>query len=237
MKKFYYKFTFLAVILLVTLLSSGCSKNSAGETGPAGPTGPTGGYVMQFQNGAYPATAYTGVEATTLDSLSSTVNFSTLNPSAVGYADTGSEKVRYTINYNLTTMIPNNVIVTAAYLSISVTTIYGSPSITVYPLTTAFTTSTATWINSATATPWTIPGGDFSLTPKSNTVAISAPGTYTFTLDKAIVQGWISSPSSNYGIILVASNETSGDNVAYFNSNASTTATSRPILTIYYKLP
>jgi hypothetical protein len=192
---------------------------------------------MQFQYKNYPSGSYIGVTDTGMDSLNSNVNYSDFTTFSIGYSSTGSEKDRYIIRYDLSSVIPDNVKVTAAYFTINVDALNGSNAYLIYPLTASFVQTTATWNDRAAATPWTTPGGDYSAVPKSNTVAISALGKFTFTLDTAMVQGWITDPAGNYGMMIMATNESSGDNVANLDYDANATASDRPLLTIYYTLP
>lgn len=192
---------------------------------------------MQFQYKNYPGGSYIGVTDTGMDSLNSNVNYSDFTTFSIGYSSTGSEKDRYIIRYDLSSVIPDNVKVTAAYFTINVDALNGSNSYSIYPLTASFTQTTATWNDRAASTPWTTPGGDYSAAPKSNAVTISALGKFTFTLDTAMVQGWISDPAGNYGMMIMAANESSGDNLANLDYDANATASDRPLLTIYYTLP
>lgn len=233
MKRHGWDFALLAAALLLSVFSTGCSKNS---TGPAGPAG-TGGYVMQFQYKNYPSGTYTGVTDTGMDSLNSNTNYSDFTTYSIGYSSTDSEKDRYIIRYDLSSVVPGNINVTAAYLTINVDALNGSNSYLIYPLTAGFTQTTATWNDRAASTPWTTPGGDYSTVARSNAVTINALGKYTFTLDTAMVQGWVSNPAGNYGIIIVATNESSGDNIANLDYDANGTVSDRPLLTVYYKLP
>jgi len=237
MKRHGFGIAFFAVVLIAAVAAGGC-KGPAGPAGSTGATGPAGsGYVMQFQDGAYPAASYTGASDTGLDSLNSNTNYSAFTTFSIGFNSTGSEIDRYIIKYNLASVIPDNVNVTAAYFTIVTDSLNGTVSMQAYPLTTAFTASGATWMDSAASTPWAKPGGDFSPMPQSNTVTVSVLGTYTFTLNPSMVQGWISSPSTNYGMIVIAENESTGNNVVNLWYDEYATVADRPMLTIYYTLP
>jgi len=237
MKKKCFWSGFFAVVLIAAVAAAGC-KGPAGPAGSTGATGPVGsGYVMQFQDGAYPAASYTGASDTGLDSLNSTTNYSDFTTFSIGYSPSPAEKDRYIIKYNLSSVIPGNVNVTAAYFTIVVDAVNGSNSLLIYPLTTPFTAAGATWEDSAASTPWTTPGGDFSPVPQSNTVTVSTFGTYTFTLNTAMVQNWITNPSMNDGMIVIATNESSGNNVVDLWYDEYATVADRPMLTVYYTLP
>jgi hypothetical protein len=215
------------VILGVVLCLGACSSST---TGPTGATG----YMLQFQNGVYPSANYAGSAVTGLNEASQNTNYSAYNAYWIGYY---GYKSRAVVRYDLTSIVPSNIKVTKAYLTLTVLNYDASNTYTAYALTTPFVGTTATWLNKDTGTPWTAAGGDYSAIAKSNAVCIGSMGTYVFKLDAAMVQSWIASPTTNYGIILVASNETTGINDTDIAFNANATAASRPMLTIYYTLP
>jgi hypothetical protein len=230
-REVYMKKTAVVVsLLIVSLLMLSC-----GTAGPAGPAGGVG-FVMQFQNGVYPTAAYAGSADTGVDSYNPGSNYSGNTTFNIGYWLTWLESARYLVKYDLSTMVPNNAIVTKAYLTITVGAATGSNSFLVYQLGTAFVPANATWANSDTGTPWTTAGGDYGAA-KSDGLVISAAGVYTFTLNSAMVQSWISNPSANYGIILKASNETTGSNHVNMSFDSAPTLANRPMLTVYYTLP
>jgi hypothetical protein len=55
-------------------------------------------------------------------------------------------------------------------------------------------------------------------------------GGVTFPLDTATVQGWIDNPAINYGVILIADNETTTGYAHYMLVPAS----NMPVLRLYY---
>lgn len=95
--------------------------------------------------------------------------------------------------------------VSSATLSFTVNNTSANSRVEVYPLTRAFNETQATWNIAATATNWTTPGGDYdsanligSFVPNPNGV-VSITGAALNTL----VQNWIDSGATNYGVILV----------------------------------
>jgi hypothetical protein len=215
-------------LLIVSLLMLSC-----GTAGPAGPAGGVG-FVMQFQNGVYPTAAYAGAVNTGVDSNVPN-DFSASPTFWIGSLAPGA--ARYLVKYDLTLSLPNNAVVTKAYLTITVNGFDSSNSFSAYQLTGNFVPANTTWANKDTGTPWTTAGGDFAAAAKSNSVTIGAAGKYTFILNAAMVQAWINNSSVNYGMLLKAFNETAGSNDAQMCLNANGVLSSRPMLTVYYTLP
>lgn len=229
MKKAFIVLT--AVLVLIVLASCGRENPSAGET-VSEP-----GYVMQFQDGVYPSTGYAGSSDTNLDSKFADALFSTFNSAMIGEDGANVDTGRYVIRYDLTSLVPVNIRITKAYLSVNASAVSGSNTFTAYALTAPFNAPETTWNDRDMSVLWTSPGGDFSTIPKSNCVNMTVPGLYVFSLDTDMVKSWVASPSTNYGVIITASNETSGENYAVTGQNANTTAANRSMLTIYYTLP
>jgi subtilisin-like proprotein convertase family protein len=98
------------------------------------------------------------------------------------------------------------------------------------------TTNDATWLYRFYNTlKWTNPGGDFSATVSGST-SVGDPGTYTWSSTPqmmADVQGWLNTPSSNIGWLLLG-DETFVKSAKRFNSRENPTASHRPALTIDY---
>jgi hypothetical protein len=99
------------------------------------------------------------------------------------------------------------------------------------------TTNDATWVYrffNTTAT-WTNPGGDFVSTVSAFTF-VGGFGFYTWgstTQMVADVQGWLNTPSSNFGWILLG-DESAIQTAKRFDSKENATAANRPMLTIDY---
>jgi hypothetical protein len=100
-------------------------------------------------------------------------------------------------------------------------------------------TSTLNWAMRAAGLKWSSPGasgnGTDRLASPSFTVAgfvISGSDAITIPLDLGVVQGWLSSPSTNQGVLLV--NPTVGWTVSA-NSSEAASANLRPLLTLYYQ--
>jgi hypothetical protein len=233
MKKKAAGFVFLFLILSVLFSFSGCS----GTKGATGPMGAAGGYVMQFQDGLYPAASYAGCGAVGLDALDLTTNYYGYEPFNVG-SFTGDHS-RFLLKFDLTSVIPSNIKVTKAYITINITATVGSNAYAFYPMTRNFLPNAANWSTSNGVAAWTTNGGDFSSTAVSENfyVQAGANGKLTYTLDPALVQGWIADYTTNNGVILKATFENTGDNYITMNTDQCPTFSQRPMLTVYYTLP
>jgi hypothetical protein len=226
------KYFAVTAMLILSVLAASC-----GSSSPAGPAGATV-YTAKFQNGVYPTAAYAGSADTGLYQVNPDLNFSTIATNWAGFFVTGAIE-HYVIRYDLSSIVPSNVKVTKAYLTVKCSTVAGAVSntYTAYALTTANSISNATWNSSDTGTPWTAPGGDFGAAAKSSSVMMNTPGIYVFSLDTDMVKSWISSPSTNYGIVLKGANETGPRaEVVIINDDNGSTA-DRPLLTVEYTLP
>lgn len=228
MKKHCYGYVPAVIALAFVMLAGGCTTNNNTTAAPVTPS--VDEHVLQFQNGVYPDSTYTYSMDTGMDSGSPTTNFDTISPFNTG-ALSGSIS-RYYIRFSTTSLLPNNVTVTKAYLTINVNSINGANSFAFYALTTAWNDYSSSWNG-----PWFTPGGDFTATAKSNVLAMNDLGSYVYKLDTAMVGGWVANPSTNYGVILRAVNETTGFNSAGVVTNADGQAAFRPMLTVYYTLP
>jgi hypothetical protein len=94
----------------------------------------------------------------------------------------------------------------------------------------------ATWLQRVfRATDWTTPGGDFAAAP-SATQSVGGVGLYRWqsTQMAADVQGWLDSPATNFGWIIIG-NESAALTAKRFDAHES--AATRPILTVYYTVP
>jgi PEP-CTERM motif. len=94
----------------------------------------------------------------------------------------------------------------------------------------------ATWNNrfGSSGSPWTTPGGDFFSTASASR-SVTGTGNYTFTSTAGLVadvQGWLNSPTSDFGWLLRSESELTGTTIRRFGSRDS--GASAPTLTITY---
>lgn len=92
----------------------------------------------------------------------------------------------------------------------------------------------ATWNNSMTGGgAWTTPGGDFNATSLTSLSMPLATGTYTFPTSTNLtvaIQGWVDTPTSNFGLIMIG-DETTSCTARRFGSKDNGVA---PVLSVTY---
>lgn len=101
------------------------------------------------------------------------------------------------------------------------------------------TSGSATWLHRFfNTTLWTHAGGDFTATPSANT-SVGGAGSYTWTSSQMAtdVQGWLDNPSTAFGWMVKAADETTAGTGKQFDSRENSKASFRPVLTIQYTVP
>ena len=225
-------FLLLTLPLLAFLASCKGDAGTTGTTGTTGPSGAPGLITMSFQDGVYPSNSYAGTTANNMisDLLANTAYY---GDTFVTIGSSSSYKYHVLLKFDLTSaVVPTGVTVKYAYLTITMFSTMTN-TINVYPVTVPWISTQTSWNNNAIASTWTTAGGDYgALMDSKDTNAI----TLTFSLSPALVTSWISSPSTNYGVLLKATDELSNIYVNIFTGLFSIPA-DRPRLTIYYSLP
>lgn len=242
----------LAIALLAILASC------RGRTGPAGPAGPGGknSVTAVFRNSAAPSEGYAGCTDATLDSAYPNYNTGGCGQLFIGGDDT-PEIYRSVIKFDITYIVPVNVSVTAAVLTLyfaDPSDSAGSNIYTAYALTKAWTGGTGacgvsgtpdvnvSWdYSDGSSNSWAGPGGDFNAAAASDPVpesSVAAGGFISFSLDPALVKSWITDPSTNFGVIIKGSQET-GAGQYWISPCSSDNAliAYRPRLEVTYILP
>jgi hypothetical protein len=243
---------FLSLAIIWGLLLFACS---AGDKGPMGPNTAT----AVFQNGVLPSAAYVGCTDATIEN-----EYPTINVGSCDYLISGGYAsvfiYRIVIKFDLSYIVPSNVHVTSAKLTLYTDSLNDISSLsnthTAYALTKAWTGGTGSCGGSAnvntswnfangSSDAWSNPGadGNFNATAASNSVPVHTVGVGTeieFNLDPSVVQAWLSNTDTNYGLIIKAGTESSPAGLGYWlrpcSSNIAATAY-RPKLTINYTLP
>jgi YD repeat-containing protein len=109
-------------------------------------------------------------------------------------------------------------------------------SIGLYRLTRTFT-SAATWDKYNGTNSWTTPGGDYDATPiETNTNVVGAAGTSQWWHLTDLVRTWVEGTTTNYGLLLRATSETTGSFTQFKSSEAANGGSTAPILEVIYKL-
>ncbi len=239
---------FILPVIVLSLILFSC-KGDQGAAGDKGPTGSSGSslIVMQFQNGVYPSDGYTGTSDTDILNLAPEVN----NGACTGFDanNTDCETSRVLLKFDLSSIVPSNVIVKKAYLELHIISGAGPIGFVVHELTRSFdegnscnAQGAASWISATATDVWTTPGGDYNATAMSSVLNVPDPSTpqaIVIEINASVVQKWINDPSENSGMIILSSPETGSGTClgAEFATSESGTASLRPKLTIYYTLP
>jgi len=147
---------------------------------------------------------------------------------------TGSAIDRSLLQFNVS--IPQDANILEADLAMDVTGAQSSSGISVslYPVTSAWTTS-ASWNKRDGTNSWTTAGGDYS-TPAAWTNSSVGPttGWYHWYLS-SVVQRWVTGNLANNGLILRADNETATNQLTFYSSEGSQSA-NWPYLKVIYQL-
>ena len=161
------------------------------------------------------------------------------------------QKLRDLVFMDVSGVTPTNAAVVRAYLTLYTAAGSGNSALTItaYALTGGFNegagdcTGVVDYILSATwMTRWITPGGDYGRAisgPKLYT--LSAYGSFPFQLDldPSVVQGWISNPGTNSGMLLKSGELTDTSNYVAFVTKDDTlySVDKKPKLTIIYTIP
>jgi hypothetical protein len=204
----------------------------------------------------YPSDVYAGCADVRLDTDYLNENLGGETQLAFGIYS-GYRTYRTLIKFDMSPVIPANVTVNKAILTIYSNSAAGATTLTAYALTqqwnegngigggTADTLTGATWnssVSGGSPVAWPTPGADGAFnagTAGSETITVPAStGFISMELNAEMVQSWVSNPSSNYGVIIKAVNETTPNNRFWiWSSEYTTDPLKRPKLTLYYTLP
>jgi uncharacterized protein YjdB len=197
-----------------------------------------GSSSQSFQDGVSPTTGYAGSTDTYLSENNPSSNLgASAELRSDGDAGGGLED-RALLRWDIT-QIPVGAVVKSAHLNITINNSSGN-TYHIYGLNRAWTENQVTWNQAATGTPWEIAGASGPLDRDGTLlgmIPVTATGTIGATLNDdgvAAVQSWVNNPSSNAGLIVVA---TGGGDGVYFRSSEYATAGERPRLTVSYDPP
>jgi hypothetical protein len=173
-----------------------------------------------------------------------------------GRINRSSESVRRAlVAFDVASAVPPGSAVTAASLTLSLSSTSGGPSnVRLHRVLAGWGEGAsaasggggapagpgdATWIHAFfDRVFWTAPGGDFDPVPAASAV-VDQPGAYAWGPEPAMtaaVQGWLDDPLSNHGWILIG-DETSPQTVKRFDSRESGDPATRPALTVEFDRP
>jgi len=198
-----------------------------------------GGTVTRsYQNGVAPTSTYAGTRDTHLSEAAPTTNSGAANPLMIDGDTTGGKDSYVLLRWDVTG-IPAGSTVQSARIKLNVTNT-SAQTYEIYRLNRTWTETGATWNQAASGTNWSVPGAKGTADRGSTvrgTVTAGATGTVTITLNSSgvsLVQSWIDTPSSNYGLIFA--NSANADSLQFASKEVST-ASQRPRLEVTYAAP
>src|SRR5580704_1251710 len=188
---------------------------------------PSTSATSSFQQGV---NSYTGTSDSYISAASPSTNFGTSTTLNVRAGTLAEDAL---IEWN-TSSISTSTTVTAASVTLDVTTAVSGVTYNLYALNTAWNPSQVTFTSSSSTTRWfsTGAGGSSSGSTPIGSFTASSTGLVTVTLNStgvALVQSWIASPSTNFGIIIRAASGTAQLSLA---SSKDGTAANRPMLSV-----
>jgi RHS repeat-associated protein len=210
-------------------------KTADGQVVP-GPTElvrlPKAGYTIQIINAS---------GATTLSKAQPTTNEQHLTGQpwlAVGDDSSTFGVTRTVVNYPSMSAagIPSGATVTDAELKMWgwYNDTNGSASFDAHALTQSFDPATATWNNASSGTPWTTAGGAYSSTVTGTVSGLTNDPNRQEWPVTSTVQGWVNTPSSEHGLLVRESSETSPAEQELFLDTSAAEPALRPELVVIY---
>jgi hypothetical protein len=188
--------------------------------------GPT---TVSFQNGS---ASYNGMVDASLRSDAPSTNYAAASTLLID----GSPDYAAVMRWDLSS-VPAGKTVTSAQLSFNVVDV-STHSYELYALKLPFNEAQVTWQRASTATAWQTAGAS-GANDRETTVLGTAVGSASGTLNVALnasgiakLQGWINSPASNHGFVMLDYSQSNGLDVS---SSEASTVSLRPKLTVTYQ--
>ena len=249
---------FLPALFLICLIW-GCAKGPAGPTGPQGSPG-TGipAFQLEFEQGLYPDTGYTGVDSHWLDGSNPNTASGT-GEIEVATGTTTSNVALGLVRFDLSYGIPLNATITAASLQLTTETssilsagtfVFGIHQVIQPPAGQVPWNDSSTW--NVLVTPYGWDGGssssvtagvDYSNSPM-DAVTVTASqinGTQillAWNITPSLAQVWVNKANNNYGVLISPEPETSGSVSGFisFWDNMGNTQ-QKPKMLVSYTIP
>ena len=237
----------LTATITATISATSTAQGTSTVTPTVTPTAQT--VTALFRNDSLPA-GYDGGKDTFIDDI----NVTLINGACAWTAMSGgiSYGIARTLMYFDLSSIPSTAVITYVGLSIYLYSDTAGGGIKIHPVTTPWSegsacnnsgaTGGATWNEAVKGTSsWATAGGDYNSLIEAGAVsfgAITAGNYFSFTSFTNsnladMVQGWVSVPANNHGMLIKAIDETV-DQAAVFCSGNHTTETLRPLLQVQY---
>lgn len=201
-------------------------------------------YSMSFQDGV---NSYAGTTDNAINSDSPFGN----QGSTKAVEMTGDGKIRFLIRFDLSTASSLKDRLTRAVLTLDFNNVTTAFPAALYQLTSSWvegTCSSGSWgctfsgsgsswnmRDHDTSLYWTTPGSDYNVSAAGPTHALTQGPLHTedFDIDISTVNGWLTNPTTNDGLILMSA-DTNSTSITYIYTRDNTTVTTRPMLTLYY---
>ncbi|HEV8067250.1 MAG TPA: FG-GAP-like repeat-containing protein [Planctomycetaceae bacterium] len=188
---------------------------------------PSTSATSSFQQGV---NGYTGTSDSYISVANPNANFGTSTTLNVRGGTLAEDAL---IEWN-TSSISTSSTITSASITLDVTTAVSGVTYNLYALNSAWNPSQVTYTSSSTGTKWfsTGAGGSSSGSTPIGSFTASSTGLVTVTLNStgvALVQSWVASPSTNFGIIIRAASGTAQLSLA---SSKNGTVANRPMLSV-----
>ncbi|MGW0998335.1 golvesin C-terminal-like domain-containing protein [Streptomyces sp. NPDC002523] len=191
--------------------------------------------------------AGTGYADTTLSSAQPTTAHDTISSDGVNqkWLEVGNNsatygKTRAVLKFPTSSLPSTARVISAqmqAWSTITTNTGGGSATYELHALNRDFDEANATWNNATSSTAWTTAGGDYSGTVSDTVAGVTNDPVRHWWDATSLTQGWITTPTSNHGVLLKAANEstTSGPQErSVFASSETSEAQLRPQLDVTY---
>jgi RHS repeat-associated protein len=177
---------------------------------------------------------------TTLSSANPATNYDVFDGEPwLGAGDNGGSfgRTRTLVKFtNLSSAVPTGATVVNADLVLWKPLTFGSGAIfDLYGLTRDFSETTATWNRATSTTSWTTPGGDYDPTLVDYVPSMTNDPKWHVWYVDSLVQQWVTTPSSNKGVLIKARAESTPNQLSVFYSTEKTAEPLlRPMLSISY---
>jgi RHS repeat-associated protein len=158
-----------------------------------------------------------GQTDTTLSSLQPTTAHDTISSDnvnqkwlSVGNNSATYGKTRAVLKFPTTSLPSTARVINAqvqAWSTITTNTGGGSATYELHALNKDFDEATATWNNATSTTPWTTAGGDYSGTVSDTVAGVTNDPVRHWWDATSLTQGWITTPTSNHGVLFKVANE------------------------------
>jgi len=226
------------LLLVVFVISCAGPSGPVGPSGPEGPTIPGLYYVKIFQAGVYPSNYSSQIQTCLRTSNSGAYYTNSYFPLNIG-RESGIYYNRIIIKFGMDGIPTSKIMVDKAELILKTTSGIqggGATDVSVHKVTSPWTEFVAGWNWATSNDSWNKSGGDFTantITTNAADYDLPASSTITIQLDTKVVENWILNPSTNYGLLLKAANE-SVTNYSEIYSSGALNSSNRPMLKIWY---